>query len=153
SIADLLAKVATLPSIQISDRSSCDLELLAVGAFSPLTAFMGAGDHDRVLEEMRLADGTLWPIPITLPIAEDAPVHLDAEIVLRNARNEPMAILTVEEVLPFDAHRESRALFGRVDTRHPLTAEMATWGRQSVSGPLRVLKLPTHHDFVELRRT
>ena len=153
AVPELLAHAATLPSIQISDRSSCDLELLAVGAFSPLTGFMGAADHDRVLGEMRLADGTLWPIPVTLPVAADAPVSLDGEVALRNARNEILALLTVEEVFPFEADRESRALLGRVDMRHPLTAEMAGWGRRSVSGRLRVLKLPPYYDFVELRRT
>ncbi len=150
---ELLAHAATLPSIQISERSLCDLELLAVGAFSPLTRFMGAADYEAVLEDMRLADGTLWPIPITLPVAKDAPLHLDRDVALRSSHNELMAVLTVEEVFAFDPARESRHVLGGADMRHPLAAEMVGWGGQNVSGRLRVLKLPTYHDFAELRRT
>ena len=62
----LLARAAKLSSIKISMRNLCDLELLATGGFSPLDTFMGKADYERVLHEMRLADGTLWPLPITL---------------------------------------------------------------------------------------
>ena len=63
---------STLPSLQISPRAVCDLEMLAAGAFSPLDRFMGEADFRRVVAEMRLADGTLFPIPVTLPVAADA---------------------------------------------------------------------------------
>src|SRR6188474_2703442 len=88
-----------LPSIRISERSLCDLELLAVGAFSPLDRFMGAGDYQRVLDEMRLLNGALFPLPITLPVSEESlsTVRLDQDIALRNAHNELLAIMTVEE--------------------------------------------------------
>ncbi|HEY8151545.1 MAG TPA: bifunctional sulfate adenylyltransferase/adenylylsulfate kinase [Vicinamibacteria bacterium] len=145
------ARAATLPSIQISDRSLCDLELLAVGAFSPLEGFMGGADYEHVLEEMRLTSGTLWPIPITLPVPDDAPLALDAEVALRSARNELMAVLTVEEAFAWDPEKESRQVLGRFDVRHPLSAEMTRWGKRNVSGRLRVLRLPTYHDFRELR--
>src|SRR3990167_9426045 len=65
---ELMVMANSLPSVQLSQRSLCDLELLAVGAFSPLDRFMGRADYIAVLEEMRLCDGTLFPIPITLPI-------------------------------------------------------------------------------------
>ncbi len=80
--AALLRAATALPSIQVSPRAQCDLELLATGAFSPLDRFLDRDDHERVVAEMRLANGTLWPMPITLPIANDAPVSLDREIVL-----------------------------------------------------------------------
>ena len=63
---DLKRYAGTLPSIQISDRAACDLELLATGAFSPLDRFMGAAAHQRVLDEMRLPDGAPWPMPLTI---------------------------------------------------------------------------------------
>ena len=89
-----------LPSIRLSERSLCDLELLAVGAFSPLDRFMGVGDYQRVLDEMRLSNGVLFPLPITLPVSEEelSIIHLDQDIALRNARNELLAIMTVEEI-------------------------------------------------------
>ena len=75
---DLLARAGTYPSLQLSDRNLHDLELLAVGAFSPLDRFMGHEDYQRVLTEMRLEDGTLFPIPITLTIdREDLPTRSD----------------------------------------------------------------------------
>src|SRR3954468_4339350 len=77
---------ATLPSIQISPRSQCDLELLATGAFTPLDRFMSQGDYERVVAEMRLANGVLFPIPITLPVDEPLPLHHD--IALRSQKNE-----------------------------------------------------------------
>ena len=150
---ELTARAAALPTVQVSDRSLCDLELLAVGAFSPLRGFMGRADYERVLEEMRLGDGTVWPIPITLPVADDARVRAGDEVALCSTRNELMAVLAVEDVFAWDPERESQRVLGRFDTRHPLTAEMAGWGRRNVSGALRVLKLPTYHDFLELRRT
>src|SRR5215510_3959490 len=63
---DLIARAPNLPSINITTRNLCDLELIATGGFSPLTTFMGKADYDRVLRKMRLADGTLFPLPITL---------------------------------------------------------------------------------------
>jgi sulfate adenylyltransferase len=76
---DLAQRANQLPSLQLSPRSLCDLELLSVGAFSPLDRFMGKADYARVVEEMRLANGTLFPIPITLPVA-------DAQLVAQRKR-------------------------------------------------------------------
>ena len=67
ALADLKDHASKLPSVQLSERSLCDLELLAVGAFSPLDRFMARDDHNRVVEEMRLANGHLFPIPIAMP--------------------------------------------------------------------------------------
>ncbi len=93
--ADLKAHASRLPSLQLSARAACDLELLATGGFSPLTQFMGAADYARVLAEMRLADGTLFPIPITLPTEPDDALLLDAQIALRDRRNIRLALLTL----------------------------------------------------------
>src|SRR5437868_13717656 len=74
--AELMAYANSLPALHLSERATCDLELLAVGAFSPLDRFMGQSDHRRVLAEMRLADGHIFPIPLTLPV--DASSHIRA---------------------------------------------------------------------------
>ena len=83
----LQAYAGSLPSVQISARSQCDLELLATGAFSPLDRFMGREDYQRVLDEMRLERGFLFPIPITLPMREEDPIELDKDIALRSVKN------------------------------------------------------------------
>ena len=145
------AYAATLPSLRLSQRAACDLEVLATGGFSPLDRFMGRADHDRVLGEMRLANGTLFPIPITLPV--DDPPPLGAEVALRTSTNDIVAVLRVEEVYEWDAAHTAQSMLGTTDPRHPLVAEMAQWGRYNVSGPLRVLALPSSPLFRELRRT
>jgi sulfate adenylyltransferase len=149
----LIAHATTLPSIQLSDRSLCDLELLAVGAFSPLTTFMAKGDYDGVLKDMRLADGTLWPMPITLPVAEELDVHVGHEVALRNSQNNLIAVMKVDEAYSWDPDTEARYLLGKADPRHPLVSEMAGWGPVCLSGPLSVVNLPQYADFTPLRRT
>ena len=150
---ELLARAAQLPSIKISMRALCDLELLATGGFSPLTTFMGKADYERVLREMRLADGTLWPLPITLTVdPKELPV-VGEDLVLRNANNDVIAILTLDEVYHWDAEKEAALAYGSTDSKHPMVSEMTRWERVCISGPLKVLNLPKYHDFVELRHT
>ncbi len=151
--ADLKAHASRLPSLQISARAACDLELLATGGFSPLTQFMGAADYARVVAEMRLADGTLFPIPITLPAEPDDALRLDAQIALRDSRNNLLAVLTLDEITTPDRDAEMLAVLGTRDPRHPLAAEMPRWGRLNLAGRLQVLALPAHYDFRELRLT
>jgi len=149
----LLEQVVQLPSIQISARAVCDLELLAVGGFSPLDRFMGQADYERVLNEMRLRDGTLFPLPITLPVAEEQLKGVGDQVVLRDARNNTLAVMDLEEVYAWNATEEARLALGTTDARHPLVAEMTRWGNRYISGRLRVLNLPHYADFVELRHT
>ncbi len=149
----LLEQAYRLPAIQLSARALCDLELLATGGFSPLDRFMGKADYERVLHELRLADGTLFPLPITLPVAREALAGVGDLIALRDARNNVMAIMELAEVYPWDATNEARLALGTTDSRHPLVAEMAHWGQVSISGKLTVLNLPRYYDFVDLRRT
>jgi sulfate adenylyltransferase len=151
--AELKELAGRLPSVQVSERVVCDLELLATGAFSPLDRFMGRDDLERVLGEMRLGSGHLSPIPVTLPVDDDAPVEEGKELALRNAKMELLAVVQVEEVYAWDKQRLAAAAFGTTDPRHPMVAEIERWGSRFVSGPVRVLQLPTHHDFQELRLT
>ena len=149
----LLAAANRYPSLQISDRNLCDLELLATGGFSPLDRFMGQADYQRVLTEMRLANGTLFPIPITLTINKaDLPTSEDW-ITLRDSRNDIIAVMHIEEVFLWDPTREMRLVFGTTDPRHPIVSEMISWRDLCISGELKVLNRPTYYDFIELRRT
>ncbi len=150
---ELLERSTKLPSVQISARSLCDLELLATGAFSPLDRFMGQSDYERVLTEMRLKNGMLFPIPVTLPLDEAALPKWGEAITLSDARNNTLAIMQIEEIYHYDPMREARLVLGTTDPKHPLVSEMVRWGKVYVTGELKVINLPVYYDFVDLRRT
>jgi len=150
---ELLERSRGLPSVQISARALCDLELLATGAFSPLDRFMGRNDYERVLTEMRLKNGMLFPIPVVLPVDEGAMPSWGEQVVLSDSRNNTIAIMQIEEVFHFDSQREARLVLGSTDPRHPLISEMVRWGKVYISGELKVINLPAYYDFAELRLT
>ncbi len=152
-LGEARAYANTLPSMQISPRAVCDLEMLATGAFSPVAQFMGEADYTRVVAEMRLADGTFFPMPITLPVAEDAEIQVGADIALRDPMNDILAIMTVEELYSWDAGDYAEQVLGTRDAKHPLVNEMSRWGNRNAAGPLRMVQLPRHYDFQDLRRT
>jgi sulfate adenylyltransferase len=151
--AEKIAHAKTLPVVNLSARALCDFELLATGAFSPLTRFMNKADFEAVVHTMRLADGTLFPIPITLPVPDNAGLALDSEVALADERNNLLAIMRLEELYTWDYETTAREVFGTLDTRHPIVAEMTRWHKLFASGALEVLSLPKHYDFVHLRRT
>ncbi|MCH8319983.1 MAG: bifunctional sulfate adenylyltransferase/adenylylsulfate kinase [Acidobacteria bacterium] len=152
-LPDLKAQASELPTVRISERSVCDLELLATGAFSPLETFMGEEDYQRVLAEMRLKDGHLFPIPITLPVDPVPDIGLDQQITLCNAKNELLAVMTIEEIYEWDLREAAESVFKSQDVRHPLVAEMHRWGKLHISGRLQILQLPKHYDFQDIRLT
>lgn len=151
--AGLKKYAESLPSLQLSARGVCDLELLATGAFSPLDRFMGSADHHSVLSEMRLANGHIFPIPVTLPVDHGSGIEEGGEIALRDQKNNILAVMKVEEAYVWDPREYSRQVLGTESARHPLVAEMHNWGKLNISGPLRVLGLPRYYDFPELRLT
>ena len=151
--AELARHAGTLPSIRLSERSRCDLELLATGAFSPLDRFLSQRDFASVVHDMRLADGTLFPIPVTLPVDESVHAHLGQDVALRTANNNIVAVMTIEEIYRWDREDVAANVFGTTDRKHPLVAEMDRWGDFHASGRLRVLPLALPADFRELPRT
>lgn len=151
--AEVKAYASQLSSVQLSERAVCDLELLATGAFSPLDRFMGQEDYQRVLDDMRLSSGHLFSIPVTLAVEAHPYVRLDHDIALRDANYNLLAVMTVDEIYPWDHAEVAHKVFGTLDLRHPLVAEMRRWGKLNLSGRLRVLQLPRHYDFQALRLT
>ncbi|MBN1306151.1 MAG: bifunctional sulfate adenylyltransferase/adenylylsulfate kinase [Anaerolineales bacterium] len=147
----LKERVTELPSIKISMRNQCDLELIATGGFSPLDRFMGKTDYERVLNDMRLSDGALWPLPVTLTASPEELPPVGQEVVLRNSLNDPLAIMKLEEVFSWSPEKEARLAYGSNDSRHPMVSEMARWNKVCISGALEVISLPKYHDFIELR--
>ena len=153
AVDEVRAKAIELPSVQLSERSMCDLDLLATGGFSPLDRFMGKEAHQRVLDEMRLSSGYVFPIPVTLPVEPGAEVRLDHDLALRDSKNDLLAVMTVDEAYEWDRDEVASKVFGSTDPRHPLVAEMYQWGGTNISGPLKILQLPRHDDFNALRLT
>ena len=140
-------------SLTLDERSLCDLELLAVGAFSPLTTFLGQADYDRVVAEGRLANGTLWPLPVTLPVKPGDGVEVGKPLALRDVYGNLLAFLHVEEIYPYDKAAEAKGAYGTTDAKHPSVAHLHRQPDHYASGRLEVIRTPPHYDFVELRRT
>ena len=151
--AEIFAYGGTLPSVQLTQRELCDLEMLATGAFSPLRTFMCAADYQSVLETMRLSDGTLFPIPITLTVDDLSHIKLDRDIAIRGPHNDLLAVLNVTDIYEYDITEFNESVLSTSDPRHPMVAETSSSGRFNLSGELRVIKLPEHHNFGELRLT
>jgi sulfate adenylyltransferase len=147
------ARASQLPSIQLSERSICDLELLATGAFSPLDRFTRQADYQHVLAEMRLHNGQLFLLPVTLPVDASPTLHLDRDLALRDAKNDLLAVITIEEIYPWELAEVAQKASGTLDARHPLVAEMHHWGKLHIVGRLQVLQLPKDYDFQDLRLT
>jgi len=150
---ELIERAAHLPSIKITMRNLCDLELIATGGFSPLTTFMGKADYERVLKEMHLADGTLFPLPITLTADPKELPTVGEELALRNANFDLIAVMRLDEVYHWDANTEAALAYGSTDSKHPMVSEMGRWNKVCISGQMKVINLPKYYDFVPLRRT
>ncbi|MGH8931143.1 MAG: bifunctional sulfate adenylyltransferase/adenylylsulfate kinase [Egibacteraceae bacterium] len=154
--AQLKAASVDWPSWDLTPRQLCDLELLCNGGFSPLRGFLGQADYESVCERMRLIDGTLWPIPITLDVPEELAQSLEpgSMLALRDPEGVMLAALHVEQRYCPDRHAEAQAVFGTTDVAHPGVAYLL--GRTNpwyVGGRIEGLSLPVHYDYRRLRRT
>jgi sulfate adenylyltransferase len=154
--AELKAASRDWPSWDLTPRQICDVELIVNGGFSPLRGFMGRADHDSVCERMRLADGTLWTIPILLDIPRELADKLrpgTSALALRDAEGVMLAALHVEELWDFDAAASAAATFGTSDPKHPGVAALLRSNPVCVGGRLEGIQLPVHYDFRQLRKT
>lgn len=153
---ELKALAREAPSWTLTPRQTCDLELLLNGGFSPLTGFLCRRDYEAVCQTMRLADGTLWPIPVMLDVSEElagslAPGQL---LFLRDLEGVPLAALTVQEVWRPDLEAEAQLVYGTTNPEHPAVAHLLKRTNPVyVGGRLEGLTLPAHYDFVPLRHT
>nr|MDJ0741427.1 adenylyltransferase [Gammaproteobacteria bacterium] len=141
------------PSITLSQRQLCDLELLLNGAFSPLTGFMTRAEYDPVVDAMSLPDGTLWPIPIVLDVPQGFADKLSVgdRIALRDNEGFMPAVLDVEDIWQPDRDAEAHAVYGTGDPSHPGVRYL----RDSVQpvyvgGRVHGVQAPSHHDFENL---
>jgi sulfate adenylyltransferase len=130
--------------------------MLAVGALSPLTGFLGQADYRSVLDTMHLESGLAWTIPVTLSLSDEQAKRIggaDAVTLVARQGDEPLAVLEVSGMFERDREREALAVFGTEDVEHPGVAALRRAGDLCVAGRLRVLRLPPHDDFTEYRLT
>ncbi len=152
--APFKAQAQEYPSWDLTPRQLCDLELLLNGSFSPLDGFLNRVDYQRVVKEMRLADGTLWPMPITLDVSEEFAGQLGRgdRVALRDPEGVLIAVLEVGDVWRPDRLHEARQIFGDADERHPGVFHLLhQTGPVYVGGRLYGIEPPTHYDFPQLR--
>jgi ATP sulfurylase len=144
------------PWWQLTRRQLCDLELLACGGFSPLEGFLGRDDYLAVCASMRLADGTLWPVPVTLDVPEEVADAAGSAgtLALCDSNRVILATMHVTQSWEPDLHAEAVAVFGTADPSHPGVAYLLRHThRRYVAGALEVLRLPEHRQFASLRHT
>jgi sulfate adenylyltransferase len=152
----LKAEAGELPSWDLSERQICDLELLMNGGFAPLNGFLTEADYNSVLDRMRLQDGTLWPIPVTLDVSADfaARVASGQRIALRDQENLALAILEVASVWQADKSREAVQVFGADDLAHPGVRYLHDRaGTHYIGGRILGLQAPVHYDFRQHRQS
>lgn len=135
-----LAAAAKLPRFTLSDRSLCDVVCIGTGVYSPLEGFMGGGDYGSVLQSMRLANGLLWPIPITLPVTQD--VKSGSRIALVSSGGQIIASMDVSQIYEADLEQEALSVYRTADRAHPGVAALHDAPRTLAAGPITLLHLP-----------
>ncbi len=152
----LRAEAGELVSWDLTPRQLCDLELLLNGGFAPLTGFLDQPDYDRVVDEMRLTSGALWPIPVTLDVNADLAERLrpGQRIALKDPENVVLAILEIGSIWQPDKAREATRVFGSDDPAHPAVRYLHDKaGSHYVGGKVIGLQAPNHYDFRGRRHT
>ncbi|GAB3064601.1 sulfate adenylyltransferase [Virgibacillus ainsalahensis] len=144
-----LNKIDSYPSFQLDAWNLSDLELIAIGGFSPLNGFMGEKDYTRVIEEMRLEDGTIWSIPITLPVTEEkaASYAIGSTIALIGEDGVAYGVLELKEKFTYDKEKEAKLVYGTKDQEHPGVKKIYEKGDVYLAGPIYLLNRPSHDNF------
>jgi sulfate adenylyltransferase len=151
--ANLKKEAASLPVVVLSPREQCDLEMIAIGAFSPLAGFMGQADFARVCKEMRLANGTVWPIPVVLSPADEvaAKINPGQKIALHDDKGRLMAVMTVSEKYAHDKALEIPNVYKTEDDKHPGVAIVRKQGNFCLAGVIDVVNPNYEPEFPEYR--
>ena len=149
----LIARAATLPRIVLDAREQADVELIAGGAVSPIRGFLGRADYERVVAEMRLADGTVWPLPLTLAVDAAKKAELNGAAALHDAAGRLWAVIDIDEIFERDPVVESEGVYGTSDPAHPGVGYLLQRPRWLVAGTVRVLPLPDDLPFAQYRFT
>ncbi|MEM1005339.1 MAG: bifunctional sulfate adenylyltransferase/adenylylsulfate kinase [Pseudomonadota bacterium] len=156
SAQKLKVEAADLTSWDLRPRQICDLELLMNGGFNPLKGFLSQADYETVVDDMRLADGTLWPMPITLDVSEDfaETIELGQDIALRDQEGVILGTMTVTDRWTPDKSHEAEKVFGADDDAHPAVNYLHNVaGKVYLGGPVTGIQQPVHYDFRARRDT
>ena len=147
--AEFLSKADFLPRVQLDARAVSDLEMIAIGAFSPLTGFMNQEDYDRTVTEMRLANGLVWSIPITLSVSEEvaSPLQEGGLIRLDNSRGEFIGVLQLTQKYHYDKTREAIKVYRTDDVKHPGVQVLYNQGTVHLAGDIWLLQREPHPQF------
>jgi len=150
---EALERAERLPSVRLSSVAISDLEMIAVGAFSPLTGFMGQEDYRRVVQEMRLYNGLPWAIPITLPVsqADAASLREGQDVALREASGHLLGILHLAEIYTYDKQAEAQHVYRTTDEAHPGVARLYAQGDLLLAGDIELLNRPSQIEFPAYR--
>jgi sulfate adenylyltransferase len=150
---DALQRAASLPRITLSSVAIADLEMIAVGALSPLHGFMCQADYESVVERMRLSNGLVWSIPITLPVkAEEAKSWREGqEIALCEPGNAVLGILHLKEKFTYDKAKEAANVYRTTEEAHPGVARLYAQGDLLLGGDIELLNRPSNPEFPECR--
>jgi len=153
----LKAKAGSLPKVTLSDKQACDLEMIAIGAFSPLTGFVGKADFEGVCKDMHLSSGVVWPIPITLAVndAVKPTLAVGKQAALYHRDGTLLAVIDVKEIYPHDKKLEIPNVFRTEDDAHPGVKAVMDEGNWLVGGPVHVITVTPQKDpgeqFTEYR--
>lgn len=131
-----MTDVRSKSALTLDARALADLRLLLDGAYAPLSGFLGSADYERVVDDVRLADGTLWPLPVVLAVEPGAAPPVDSVVDLLDATGTLRGTLTLREIYAYDKRREAERVYGTTDEKHPGVAALYRQGDMLLAGPV-----------------
>jgi len=142
-----------LKKISLNDREISDLEMISIGALSPLEGFMCKDDYHSVMDTMHLKNGLPWTMPITLSVTKDeaAALKVGAEVALVNGDGAVLAVMKIDEIFPIDKEKEAIQVYGTAEDKHPGVLKVYEMGEMLLGGKISLIKRPEHTEFLDER--
>ena len=153
--AEALKRAQGLAKVQLDEKELSDLEMIGVGALSPLVGFMRRMDYETVVDSMRLSDGLVWAMPVTLSVSKEEAdaLSLNQEVALTDGNGKIVGVMQVTDIYTYDNAKESLNAFGTTETAHPGVARLMEQGEILLGGPIWVIDRPSAPGFEQYRLT